>query len=133
MLGGRQQQGDGFGQVTDGLVALAEQPFGNSGFLDGPLDQLARFDEPLGTAADQKVNGPGEICGRRDRKISRHGCNLPVGLGGFVESRVEIGEGLHASDSGASLEASSRSPSKRVSTAWASRPFSLSHWAIAAR
>ena len=64
LRGGRQQQRDGLGEIAHRVIALAEQPFGNSGFLDGPLGQLARFKQPLGPPADQERSGPGRIGGR---------------------------------------------------------------------
>ena len=36
-VGGRQEKGDGLGEIADRVVALAEQPVGDAGLFDGPL------------------------------------------------------------------------------------------------
>ena len=132
-LRGRQQQRDGFGEIADGVVALAEEPFGDAGFLDGPLRQLARFQQTLGAAADQECGSPGGIGRRHARKVARERIDLLVGPGGFVEGGIQLGEGFHGSAPAGSAPVSSCSPSKRVSTAWASRPCCLSHSTTGAR
>ena len=98
--GGRQQQGDGLGEIAHRVVALAEQPVRDAGLFDGPLRQLARFQQALGTAADQEVDGPGGVLGRRGGEVALERRHLVVGLGGLVERGVEFGEGLHGSASG---------------------------------
>ena len=94
--GRRQEQRDGFGEVADGVVALVEQPVRDAGLFDGPLRELARFQEALGTAADQEVDGPGGVLGLGGGEVALEGLDLVVGLGGLVERGVEFGEGLHS-------------------------------------
>src|SRR5579883_665703 len=57
MRGRREQQRDQFGEVSDRVVALGEKPVRHAGLFDGPLRQLARFEQALGTPSDEKADG----------------------------------------------------------------------------
>ena len=94
--GGRQEEGDGFGEIADCVVALGEQPVRDAGLFDGPLCELARFQESLGAAADQEVDGPGGVLWLGGGEVTLECVDLAVGLGGLVERDVEFGEGLHS-------------------------------------
>ena len=96
----RQQQGDGFGQVTDGVIAFFKQPLGQPGVFLRQLaqyfggHQLARF------AARQKVHRPGCVSGRGALQIA-----LQCGLfgqagGGGVQFAVQGGKRFHTATGG---------------------------------
>src|SRR5206468_2831791 len=93
--GGRQQQRDGFREIAHRLVTLAAKPLGHAGCFGGPLRKLARFQQPLGAAADQEAYGPRRVLGRRRGQIALEGRHFFIGLSGLVERRVESGEGFH--------------------------------------
>ncbi len=67
---GRQEQRDGLGEIADRLIAFAEQPLRHARLFDGPLRQFARFQQALGTAADQEVDGPRRVLRRARRRGS---------------------------------------------------------------
>ena len=132
-VGGRQEKGDGLGEIADRVVAVAEQPVGDAGFFDGPLGELARFEEPLGAAADQEVDGPGGVFGLSGGQVTLEGVDLGVGLGGLVERGVEFGEGFHSGRaSGSGDDGCSPFAGSANSTATACLPCSCSQRTIGA-
>ena len=130
------EEGHGLRQVADGVAALLQQPVRDARRLRRPEAEVGVADEALGAVAGEEVDGPGGVVGGRFPEVGFQGRQLAGGLGGGVEGGVEGGESLQlgfplspssaaAGASSASVSVSSRvSPSKRVSIAFASRPFS---------
>ncbi len=89
------QQGNGFGEVADGLVALLEQPFGQLRNCYGCRAQHLGRHQLAWPAAGQEVHRPGRIGGVGCAEIVAHGGQLGVVRGGGIETAVEGGEGFH--------------------------------------
>src|SRR5262249_23921879 len=76
------------GEVADRVVRLAEEPRGKPRLLDRGVEEDARRDVPLESAAGEEEERPRRILGRRAREIGLERRELAIRLGRRVE-RVE--------------------------------------------
>ena len=91
----RQDMGDGFRQIADGLVALVEQPVGDAGHLAGQHPQAGRWHHLAWLAAGQEVDRPSRVPCAGFAEIALQRFDLGIGRGRRIEFSVQAGELLH--------------------------------------
>src|SRR5438046_2489519 len=91
----RQQQRDGFGQISNGFVGSVEEPSGNGGRLDSGADEVTRADQSLELAPRQEIRGPRRIVWRRRCKIGDQRVDFVPRAGRRVERQEQFGEAAH--------------------------------------
>src|SRR2546423_1282840 len=92
----RKKQRDRLGEITDGGIALLEQPIRNPARLRGPRRETPHRDQPLRSFAAQEVDRPGRVSGRGMREIVNHGVHFLTRASRLVDRSYERGELSHA-------------------------------------
>src|SRR5438874_3995671 len=133
----RKKQRDRLGEITDGGIALLEQPIRNPARLRGPRRETPHRDQPLRSFAAQEVDRPGRVSRRGMREIVNHGVHFLTRASRLVDRGYEGGELSHATISSPatlrSCSSDSPSPSQRLATASARTPCSMSHLTTGSR